>query len=183
MSEATAYGGNLIRNGQVQIDRLRRVSPADATALPPDDAHYLIPLSLWLAHDVALWRKRQHRVALLLEPDADLAALFAHSPLAGLQDAVCLMAIDFPDYTDGRGYSLAQLLRQPYGWTGELRAVGDVMIDTVHYLARCGFDSFLVKPGHDPRQALAALGSFTWHYQKSYRTPAQRSTWTQSDPA
>jgi len=163
--------GNLIRAGQAQIDDLRRVDSAIAATPPPDDAHYLIPLSLWLAHETALWRMREHRVALLLAPDADLTALFAHSPLAVLQNAVCLIAIDFPNYTDGRGYSLAQLLRHPYGWTGELRAVGDVMIDTMHYLARCGFDSFLLKPGHDPQQALAALTTFTRYYQKSYRAP------------
>ena len=53
--------------------------------------------------------------------------------------------------------ALAQLLRRHYGYTGELRAVGDVMIDTIHYQARVGFDSFLVKPGHDPVKALEAL--------------------------
>ncbi|MCV6906162.1 MAG: DUF934 domain-containing protein, partial [Achromobacter xylosoxidans] len=85
---------------------------------------------------------------------------------------IAFIAVDFPVYTDGRGYSLAQLLRTRYQWTGELRAVGDVMIDTIHYQARVGFDSFLVKPGHDPRKALDAFKTFTVHYQKTYRAPA-----------
>ena len=45
------------------------------------------------------------------------------------------------------------------------------MIDTIHYQARVGFDSFLVKPGHDPHKALAAFKTFTVHYQKTYRVP------------
>jgi len=161
---------HLIINGQLQANTLRYFSPT-SNALPSDEAHWLIPLSLWLAHEVSLWHQRQYPVALLLEPDTDLATVFAHSSVADLQKSISLIAINFPAYTDGRGYSLAQQLRQFYGWPGELRAVGDVMIDTMHYLARCGFDSFLVKPGHDPHKALAALASFTRSYQKSYRMP------------
>jgi len=162
---------HLIINGQLHANPLRDFAPASADDLPADEANWLIPLSVWLAHDVSVWQARQHPVALLLEPDADLAALFAHSSLTDLQNTLGLIAINFPAYTDGRGYSLAQLLRQTYGWHGELRAVGDVMIDTMHYLARCGFDSFLVKPSHDPHKALAALASFSRNYQKSYPTP------------
>jgi len=166
---------NLIINGQLHANTLRLFVPALDDDLPADQANVLIPLSVWLAHELSLWRAREHPVAVLLEPDADLAALFAHSSAAILQKTISLIAINFPVYTDGRGYSLAQLLRQSYGWQGELRAVGDVMIDTMHYLARCGFDSFLVKPGHDPHKALAALASFTGSYQKSYPMPAIRS--------
>jgi len=162
---------HLIVNGQLHANTLRHFVLASADELPTDEANWLVPLSVWLAQELSLWRKRQHPLALLLEPDADLAALFAHSSVADLQNTLSLIAIHFPAYTDGRGYSLAQLLRQSYGWQGELRAVGDVMIDTMHYLARCGFDSFLLKPSHDPHKALAALASFTRSYQKSYRTP------------
>jgi uncharacterized protein (DUF934 family) len=80
--------------------------------------------------------------------------------------------VHFPQYGDGRGYSLAWLLREEYGWRGELRALGDVLIDTVHYLARVGFDSFVPKPGHDPVEALASLHAFTEHYQAAYPDPA-----------
>jgi len=167
-----AQNMNLIINGQLQANPLRGFAGNDINALPPDEPHWLIALSFWLAHDITLWQQRQHKLALLLGPDAELAALFAHSSLTDLQAHISLIAIDFPAYTDGRGYSLAQLLRQQYGWQGELRAVGDVMIDTMHYLARCGFDSFLVKPGHNPQQALAALATFTHHYQRTYRPAA-----------
>lgn len=172
MSESStlATPGHLILDGQLVQDPLQRFTPTEdnAGALPPDEANWLVPVSVWLAHDISQWQQRQHPVALQIEPDTELEDLFKHSTLADLQAHVSLIAIDFPAYTDGRGYSLAQLLRQQYGWKGELRAVGDVMIDTMHYLARCSFDSFLVKPGHDPQQALAALATFTLNYQKSY---------------
>jgi len=93
-------------------------------------------------------------------------------------EAIALIAIDFPIYTDGRGFSLAQIFRNQHGWKGELRAMGDVLIDTIHYLARCGFDSFLVKEGHDPQLALQAFETFTVHYQKSYPQPVKKITQT-----
>jgi len=167
----TKTAASLIVHGQVQADVLQRAATTDLSALPADTPNWLIPLPLWLAHSALVWCQRQHRSALLLPADTNLADLFAHSSLSALRQSISLIAVDFPHYTDGRGYSLAQLLRQ-WGWTGELRAVGDVMIDTVHYLARCGFDSFLLKPGHDPQQAIAALAIFTHHYQQAYRTPA-----------
>ncbi|KAK76349.1 DUF934 domain-containing protein, partial [Bordetella holmesii] len=86
--------------------------------------------------------------------------------------AVLNLGAGHPVYTDGRGYSLAQLLRRNFGWKGELRAVGDVMIDTIYYQARVGFDSFLVKPGHDPQQALQAFKTFSVRYQQTYPIPA-----------
>lgn len=167
----------LILKGRLIEDDLQYLAPDDQDkAAPPDEANWLIPVSLWLAHDIQQWRQRHHPLALLAGPDTDLDALYAHSSPSDLEQHVRLIAVDFPAYTDGRGYSLAQLLRQQYGWQGELRAVGDVMIDTMHYLARCGFDSFLVKPGHNPQQALAALATFTHDYQKSYRHSAQVAT-------
>jgi len=57
-------------------------------------------------------------------------------------DRIDLIEIDFPKYTDGRGYSQASLLRRRMGYTGELRAVGNVLRDQLHYMARCGFDAF-----------------------------------------
>ncbi|MFQ6685610.1 DUF934 domain-containing protein, partial [Bordetella pertussis] len=112
----------------------------------------------------------RHPVGVQLPPDARLDELTG--PDGELdRAALSFIAIEFPVYTDGRGYSLAQLLRRRYGWDGELRAVGDVMIDTIHYQARVGFDSFLVKPGHDPQRALAAFRTFSVHYQHTYPAP------------
>lgn len=139
-------------------------------ALPADEPGWIVTLATWSAHRKIL-RARRHPVAVLLAPEADLRELVSADDRVE-PDAIAFIAIDFPVYTDGRGYSLAQLLRTRHGWTGELRAVGDVMIDTIHYLARVGFDSFLVKPEHDPQKALAAFRTFTVHYQKTYPKPS-----------
>jgi uncharacterized protein (DUF934 family) len=159
---------HLIRYGKLEADDTRLFDADQAGApFPPDEPGWVVPLPVWLkAGPEAL--RRAHPLAVQLPPDAELRHLFQHTLAGDAPAPIAYLAIEFPSYTDGRGYSLAQLLRHEYGWKGELRAVGDVMIDTIHYLARCGFDSFLVKPGHDPRQALAALTAFTVHYQRSY---------------
>lgn len=171
VAPAAAALPHLIRHGALHHDATQRFS-ADATEhaalFPPDEPDWIVPLETWLQRDVDAYAQRRHPVAILLSPDDTPDALFAQQDAATLQQQVPFIAIDFPAYTDGRGYSLAQLVRKQHGWTGELRAIGDVMIDTMHYMARCGFDSFLVKPSHDPHKALAALGTFSVQYQQSY---------------
>jgi len=79
--------------------------------------------------------------------------------------------VNFPSFTDGRGYSIARLLRERHGYQGELRAVGDVQRDQLFYLARCGFDAFLLREGLDAQEALAALQDFSEAYQASVERP------------
>lgn len=102
---------------------------------------------------------------LRLEPADDPAA--AAGRLAG----VARVEVHFPAFTDGRGYSIARLLRERHGYAGELRAVGDVQRDQLHYLARCGFDAFLLREGEDAEGALAALAGFSEAYQASAAQP------------
>jgi uncharacterized protein (DUF934 family) len=80
-------------------------------------------------------------------------------------DQVPLIAIDFPSFTDGRGYTSARLLRDRHDYRGELRAVGDVLRDQLFYMARCGIDSFALKPGKDIEGALSAFLDFSVTYQ------------------
>jgi uncharacterized protein (DUF934 family) len=80
-------------------------------------------------------------------------------------EQVPLIAIEFPSFTDGRGYTSARLLRERYAYRGELRAVGDVLRDQLFYMARCGIDSFALKPGKDIEGALAAFLDFSITYQ------------------
>lgn len=87
-------------------------------------------------------------------------------PLAELD----LIAIEFAAFADGRGYSFATLLRRQ-GFTGELRAVGDVFKDVIFYLKRCGFDSFALKDGKDLEVAKAGLHDFGGSYQAATATP------------
>ena len=102
---------------------------------------------------------------LRLEP-ADDPAQFAHR-----LGTVSRVEVNFPSFTDGRGYSIARLLRERHGYRGELRAVGDVQRDQLFYLARCGFDAFLLRDDEDAQAARSALHDFSEAYQASVERP------------
>lgn len=95
-----------------------------------------------------------------LEPAADLAAV-AHELAAA--DRV---EVQFPKFGDGRGFTLARLLRTRYGYRGELRAVGHITRDLLQYLERVGFDAYELREGEDPHAALAAFDTFSAAYQR-----------------
>lgn len=124
----------------------------------------VVPLALWLERSDELSARRSE-VGVWLEPDDDPAAIAAE--IGGL----ALVAVHFPKFTDGRGYSTAVLLRTRYGYTGELRAFGDVGRDQLFYLKRCGFDSFALPANRDPDTALAGLEDFRHRYQASVDDP------------
>ena len=75
-----------------------------------------------------------------------------------------LIEINFPTYGDGRGYTAARVLREA-GYTGELRAVGDVLVDQIAFMRRCGFDAFAPDVPLDPADAQAALERYAEVYQ------------------
>ena len=75
-------------------------------------------------------------------------------------DDVRMIALRFPKWTDGRAYTQARLLRVRLGWTGELRAIGDVVVDMGLQLARSGFDVAVLRPGQRPEVAQRVLQSF-----------------------
>lgn len=82
-----------------------------------------------------------------------------------------LVAVEFPKFANGRGYSTASLLRNRYGYRGELRAIGDVLRDQLFYLARVGFDSFAVRSDRSLEEALSAFTDFSVAYQGSTDQP------------
>lgn len=82
-----------------------------------------------------------------------------------------LIAVDFPSFRDGRGYSVAYLLRQRHDYRGELRAIGDVLRDQLFFMQRCGFDSFDIKAGKDIQDALKGLSSYSVKYQGAVDDP------------
>ena len=102
---------------------------------------------------------------LLLEPVDDPALVAAAVGIARV------IAVNFPKYSDGRGYSIGRLLRERYGYTGELRAVGEVARDHLHAMAQCGFDAFELRAGEDPQAALTAFDDFTEQYQATAAQP------------
>ena len=101
----------------------------------------------------------------VLEPTDDPRTLAERLP--GLK----LIAVNFPKYGDGRGYSIARLLRERYGYKGELRAIGVVARDHLRLMAQCGFDSFQLREGEDAQAALAGLDDFSEAYQATAAQP------------
>ena len=102
---------------------------------------------------------------LVLEPTDDPALVAGAVGLAGV------IAVNFPKFSDGRGYSLGRLLRERYGYKGELRAVGEVARDHLHAMEQCGFNAFQMREGEDPLEALAAFGDFSDSYQATAARP------------
>ena len=80
-------------------------------------------------------------------------------------DKLALIAIEFPAFTDGRGYSTATLLRERYGYKGELRAVGDVLRDQIFLMSRSGFTTFALRNDQSVDKAVAAFNDFSSYYQ------------------
>ena len=102
---------------------------------------------------------------LRLEPADDPAVV------ADRLGRVVRVEVNFPKFGDGRGYSIARLLRERYGYKGELRAVGVVARDHLYYMENCGFDAFLLREGEDPAEALAAFADFSEAYQGTAMRP------------
>lgn len=101
-------------------------------------------------------------VGMLLEASDDPAVIEG----VGLA-RIGLVGVRLPSATDGRGYSIARLLRGRYRWQGPLRALGEVARDQLAYLQRCGFDQFMLREGETLEGARAGLRGFSEHYQAS----------------
>ena len=102
--------------------------------------------------------EQSNATAVRLESDEDARALIP------FLDRLKLIEIAFPKFRDGRGYSSARILREA-GFTGELRAQGDVLVDQVAYMKRCGIDSFAPEKSLNPADVDAALARWPEHYQ------------------
>lgn len=151
----------LIKHRKIAADQWKVIQEGEAF---PASGDVIVPLSLWLAKRETLIT-RIGRTGVWLKPEDEPALLatdFAVLPL---------IAVQFPAFTDGRGYSTARLLRERYGYTGELRAIGDVMRDNIFYLSRVGFDAIALRDGEDGKEALSAFNDFTEAYQISVERP------------
>lgn len=98
--------------------------------------------------------------AVRLEPGDDARALIPSL------DRIALVEVSFPSFRDGRGYSAARILREA-GYAGELRAAGDVLVDQMPLMRRCGFDSFAPEAALDPAALDRALNRYDHVYQKA----------------
>lgn len=131
----------------------------DDTARVVPEGQVIVPLKLWLDQRDTLG-KRQN-IGVYLQND--------ENPEALKDDAqnLPLIAIEFPSFMDGRGFSLGRLLRERYNFTGELRAAGGFMRDQLTYLSRCGFNAFDCNETFDLDSALSSLNDLPEYYQSA----------------
>lgn len=118
----------------------------------------ILPFVAWQAsRDELLKRDTEH--AVWIDGDVETEAL--------LEDLkyFTLIALDFPAFKDGRSYSHASLLRNRYNYSGDLRAIGDVLRDQLFFLQRCGISSYEVREDKDINDALKSLDDFSVRYQ------------------
>lgn len=149
----------IIKDRQIVADDwkvLRLEEGQDAASVNVPAGKQIIPLAVWQAQ-----RGKLDARAVWIAPDEDPRAL--KDDLASLE----LVAIDFPKFTDGRGYSHAWNLRTRLGYQGELRAIGDVLRDQLFAMARVGFNAFATRPDRSIEDALKGLSDFSEVYSAS----------------
>ena len=118
---------------------------ADDAALPEGDVVVSVAR---FSEDREALLSRPGRLGLLIDADDDLDATVA---AVGDLSRLSLIALSFPKFQFGQSYSRARLLRDRHGFSGELRAVGDILIDQIPFMLRCGFESFEI--GNAPTRA------------------------------
>ncbi|MFD1103340.1 DUF934 domain-containing protein [Sphingobium olei] len=116
---------------------------------------------------------QSNATAVRIEPGEDARELLPHL------DRISLVEVNFPVYGDGRGYSAARILREA-GYQGELRAVGDVLVDQLNAMRRCGFDSFHPDKALDDEAVARALSRYADVYQKSI--DGRQPVWAKRHP-
>ncbi|MFZ6655829.1 DUF934 domain-containing protein [Undibacterium sp. TJN19] len=148
--------------------RLTEEETPDAVSVP--GGKVIVPLKVWLLQRESLLQR------------TDLAVWFSSDEQAKeLQEDIGrfpLLAVDFPKFSDGRGYSIAYNLRSRLGFTGELRAIGDVLRDQLFYMQRVGFNAFATREDKNIHDAIKGLTDFSEKYQTSWdeKNPLFRRT-------
>ncbi len=164
---------NIIKYREVVSDdwfvlRLNEGDTPQTVTVP--EGKVIIPLAVWHAQEATLSSRSPK--AIWLSPD-ELA-----EDIKTDINTFDVIAIDFPQFMDGRGYSTAYNLRARLKFTGELRAIGDVLRDQLFYMKRVGFDAFAVRADKDIHDALKGLTDFSEKYQTSWdeKNPLYRRT-------
>ena len=152
---------NIIKGRAIVADdwNVIRLGEGQTVDLFLPEGKLIVPLSVWQKRREELLQRSALGVWL---SDIDEPELLAND-LQHFQ----VVAVDFPKFANGRGYSSASLLRTRFGYRGELRAIGDVLRDQMFYLARVGFDAFAVREDRPIEDALQALNDYSITYQSS----------------
>jgi uncharacterized protein (DUF934 family) len=147
------------------MDNQDQVAVAGAPSPPLDDAPALLRWRTDAPDDgpiapLADFLGGGNFAAVRIEPGEDVRSLTPH--LGRLK----LVEVAFPKFRDGRGYSSARILREA-GFTGEIRAAGDVLVDQIEFMRRVGFDSFAPNKPLDPKVVQATLDRYPYVYMKA----------------
>jgi uncharacterized protein (DUF934 family) len=145
----------LIKDGALVVDEYAHV---DDDADIPGDGPVLVSFDQWQAHRERLIRRG---------PDVGVRLHSDQSPelIAEDLDHLALVALEFPKFRDGRAYSYARILRERYGFVGEVRAVGEVLMEQLHFMLRTGFDAFEIAGDDALEQFRTAMQDFSVWYQ------------------
>ena len=153
----------LIKNRAIVEDDFALISEiSEGDSLPA--GKIILPVQVYLDNREALATRTDVGVWLESDQAAEL--------VKELVNEVAVIAVNFPKFADGRGYSYARLIRERFNYSGELRAIGDVLLDQLHFMARCGFDSFAVREDKDIEEALSAFETFRYSYQAANDDPS-----------
>ena len=137
--------------------RLDEGQTADAVTIP--EGKVIVPLAVWQAQRETLGARDAIGVWIGSDERPEV--------LKDELDRFAVVAVDFPKFTDGRGYSIAYNLRMRLGYQGELRAIGDVLRDQLFQMQRCGFDAYATRQDRNINDALKGLTDFSEVYQAS----------------
>jgi len=146
----------VILDNAIVDDEWTIVAAADTEI--PDAEKIIVSLQIWASKPAALSGKV---VGVWLDSADDPGTL------ANDIESLPIIAVNFPTFKDGRGYSTAYLLRTRYGYKGELRAIGDIQRDQLFYLQRVGFNAFAIRADKDIDAALKSFTDFSDVYQGS----------------
>ncbi len=154
---------NIIKDNAIVSDdwvvlRLDEGQTPDTVVVP--SGKIIVPLPVWQAQRSDLITRPERGVWIAGDENAEVL----HDDLASF----AVIAVDFPKFTDGRGYSTAYTLRSRLGYTGELRAIGDVLRDQLFYMRRVGFNAFAIRADKNIHDALKGLSDFSEKYQTSW---------------
>jgi uncharacterized protein (DUF934 family) len=145
----------LVKNGELVTSSF--VDASGAESIPPAGP-VIVSLDQWKTNRDELL-KRGTPLGIRLhsdQPPETIAADLSH---------FAVVALEFPKFRDGRAYSYARLLRERYGFTGELRAVGEVLLEQLFFMLRTGFDVFDIQSADPLKDYRTALADFSVWYQ------------------
>ncbi len=149
--------GNYIKDRKPATDEwMPFTGLEDSDTLPSGDIY--VPLEEWLTSRESLLA-RNGRLGVSLKNTDDVSLLIPDL------ERLDLVVLEFPKMADGRAFTQARLLRERFGFKGEIRATGDVLHDQLFYMQRCGFDAFEIRDGQDVDGSLKAFTEMTVTYQ------------------